>query len=147
MLCSKGKTKQGLFFDFGSAFGRGYVDIEHYPTFHPGASFVKKLIVKSSGFLLVNSQGTVHCGNREEMRKNPRLRCKGHKIVDIYTVRRYRDKSGYEEWGGSRVPEKEWRAAASLSHKFSVPPDYHYENCRYKIFGGLHRIIQIIFRI
>ena len=147
MLCSKGKTRQGLFFSFGSDFGRAYVDIGHYPTFHSGASFVKKLIVRPDGFLLVSSQGTVHCDNKEELDRGAQAACKGHRIVDIYTVRRYTDKGGYEEWGGSKIPEKEWRAASSLNHAFSRPPDYHYKNCRYKIFGGLYQIIQTIRRI
>ena len=147
ILCTKGDSKQGLFFNFGSDFGRGYVNIGAYPTFHTGADFVKKLIVKENGFLLVSSQGTVHCDNREEMLKGAQVACKGHKIVDIYTVRRYTDSGGYEEWGDSKIPEKEWEAVASLNHSFSLPPDYHYKNCRLKIFGGLYQILQIIQRI
>ena len=45
------------------------VDIGAYPTFHIKASWVKKMIVKQNGFLLVYGQKTVHCDNREEMKK------------------------------------------------------------------------------
>ena len=147
ILCTKGDSKQGLFFKFGSEFGQDYVDIGAYPTFHTGASFVKKLIVKEKGFLLVSSQGTVHCDNREEMRQGKQVACKGHKIVDVYTVRQYRETEGYKEWEGSKIPEKEWRAVSSLNHSFSVPPDYHYENCRHKSFGSWYQILQTISRI
>ena len=145
MLCTKGDSRQGLFFDFGSVLGRNYVNIGHYPTFHTGSDFVKKLIVKENGFLLISSQGTVYCDNRKEMRQQgPHVACKGHKIVNVYTVRRYTDSGGYEEWGDDKIPEKEWRSARSLNHSFSAAPEYHYENCRYKIFGGLYQLIQII---
>ena len=152
MLCTKGETKQGLFFNFGSDFGRGYVDIAHYPTFHEGQSFVKKLIVDDwEGFLLVSSQKSVHCDNKEEMDKAAKtgrfIKCEGHKIVEGYKVRRYTDNTGYEEWEKEQIPKQEWQSARSLNHVFSKKPVYHYENCRYHFFGKLIQILQIIDRV
>ena len=150
-VCTKGDSRQGLVFDFGKDFGKPWVDIGAYPTFTKNASFVKKIIVdKDRGFLLVSSQKTVHCDNTEEMNKaaragNPYVPCKGHKLVENYTVRRYIEKKGYEEW--SYVPLKEWEQVQNLEHKFNKQPDYIYENCRYQFFGSLYRLIQTIKRI
>ena len=143
MLCSKGKTKQGVFFDFDPIFKT--VDIGAYPTFHLKDSWVKKLIIKSDGFLLVYSQKTVHCDNREEMKKNIHLPCKGHKLVENHSIIRYTDKTGYEEW--SYAPEKDWKEVKKLDHVFLKKPDYHYKNCRYKILGGLQMLLQIIKKV
>ena len=143
MLCTKGKTKQGVFFDFDPI--AKTVDIGAYPTFHSGADWVKKMIVQWDGFLFVSAQKTVHCDNREEMKKNIHLTCKGHRLVDVYTIFRYTDKTGYEEW--SDAPEKDWKEVKKLDHVFSKKPDYHYKNCRYKMFGGLKMLMQIIKKI
>ena len=125
------------------------VDIGAYPTYHSRASWVKKIIVKWEGFLTVESQGTVHCDNFKEMKAKPQLQipCKGHKIVQKHTVRRYRDGKGYEEWDTEAVSKEEWSAITDLNHKFSKPPLYHYENCRYKLFGFLHVLWQTIKRV
>ena len=143
LLCSKGKTRQGVFFDFDPVFQT--VDIGAYPTFHSKAKWVKKFIVKQEGFLLVYGQKTVHCDNREEMKKNVHLPCEGHKLVENHTLIRYTDDTGYEEW--SYVPEKEWKDIKRLDHAFQKKPNYHYENCRFKFFGSLAQILQIIKRI
>ena len=145
MLCTKGNSNQGLFFDFDPWLKT--VDIGAYPTYHAGASWVKKIIVKRNGFLTVSAQGTVHCDNAEEMKKNIYVHCKGHKVVQRHTIRRYRDNKGYEEWETEAISKKEWSQIADLDHKFSKPPLYHYKNCRYKLFGGLYQIWQTIKRI
>ena len=139
-LCTKGKSKQGLFFDFDPVLKT--VDIGGYPTFTSKADFVKKLIVKWDGFLLVYSQKTVHCDNLAEIKKNPTLACKGHKLMDNYYVLRYTGDTGYEEW--SYMPQREWKDIKELSHSFNKKPDYHYTNCRYKFFGALYMLWQII---
>ena len=145
MLCTKGDSKQGLFFSFDPLLKT--VDIGSYPTYTARASWVKKIIVKWDGFLTVESQGTVHCDNMQEIKKNPATRCKGHKIVQNLTVRRYRDGKGYEEWDINAISEKEWSNITDLNHKFSKPPLYHYENCRHKLLGGLHKLWQTIKRV
>ena len=142
-LCTKGDSNQGLYFDYDPVFKT--VDIAAYPTFHLKDSWVKKLIVKEEGFLLVYGQNTVHCDNREEMRKNINLACKGHKIVENYTIIRYTDKTGYEEW--SYALKKDWESINSLGHIFLKKADYHYKNCRYQLFAGIKRLLQIIKRI
>ena len=141
-----------MFFDFGSDFGRDYVDIAHYPTFHEGASFVQKLIVDEwEGFLLVSSQKSVHCDNKKEMnqlaKKGRLIGCEGHRIVEKYKVRRYREANGYEEWETGQIPKKEWQGVNNLNHVFSKNPVYYYENCRYHFFGKLIQILQIIDRV
>ena len=147
-LCTKGKTKQGLFLDFGSEFGRSYVNLAGYPTFHSGKTGgTEKLIVDPyEGFLLVYSQGTVHCDNMDELKKGKRVKCKNHRIVDMYKVHRYTDERGYEEWGKGVIPESEWRGATQLNHQFSKKPEYHYENCRWHFFGGLFQLLEFISR-
>ncbi len=143
MLCSKGDTNQGVFFDFDPVLQS--VDIGAYPTFHSKDSWVKKLIVKPEGFLLVSSQKTVHCDNHEEMKKNIHLVCKGHKLVEVYTIFRYIDKTGYQEWSYASL--QEWENITDLYHKFSKKPQYHYQKCRYKFFGFLYQLWQIIKKV
>ncbi len=143
MLCTKEDSQQGVFFDFDPILKT--VDIGAYPTFHEKYDWVKKMIVKGDGFLIVYSQKTVHCDNREEMKKNIHLACKGHKIVENHYIIRYTDNTGYEEW--SYMPEKEWKDVKKINHVFLKKPDYHYKNCRFKIFGGLRMLMQIIKRI
>ena len=151
MLCTKGDTKQGLFFEFDSILGKGYVDIGAEPTATSDASWVKNLIVKNEGFLLVTSQKSVRCDNKEQMdreaKKGNMIRCQNHRLVENYLIRRYTDDIGYEEWGYNKIPEKEWRGIKNLKHSFSKKPDYHYENCRYHFLGGLYQILQIIDRV
>ena len=142
-LCTKGDSKQGLRFDFDPVLKT--VDIGAYPTFHKKASFVKKLIVTWDGFLLVSSQKTVHCDNKEEMKKTINLACEGHRLVDNYTVRRYTDQRGYEEW--PYMPEDKWKNIKDLDHSFSTAPAYHYKNCRFAPFGALIMLLQIIKKV
>ena len=142
-LCSKGKSKQGVLFDFDPVFKT--VDIGSYPTFHIKDDWVKKLIVKWDGFLLVYGQKTVHCDNREEMKKNVYAACEGHKLVENHTIIRYSDDTGYEEW--SYAPEEDWKDVQELDHVFKKKPDYHYENCRISLFGGLMMLLQTIIGI
>ena len=151
MLCTKGDTKQGLFFEFDSMLGKNYVDIGAEPTATSDSSWVKILMVEYDGFLLVTSQKSVHCDNKEQMdqeaKKGKIIGCQGHRLVENYLIRRYTDEKGYEEWGYNNIPEKEWRGIKNLKHSFSKKPDYHYENCRYHIFGSLYQILQIIDRV
>ena len=148
MLCTKGDTKQGLFFEFGSALDYDYVAIDSYPGFRAGDQYVKKLIVDNvDGFLLVYEQGAVHCDNNEEIKRNPTARCKGHKIVNSYIMKRYTEKNGYEEWGKGKISEEDWKDVSNLYHTFSVQPDYHYENCRYHYFGALLMFLKMTSRI
>lgn len=151
MLCTKGNTKQGLFFEFDSMLGKGYVDIGAEPTAVSGSSWVKKIIIEDEGFLLVTSQKSVHCDNVEQMNQAAKqgqiVGCQGHRLVENYLIRRYIDDKGYEEWGNGKIPEKEWRNITDLRHSFSQKPDYHYENCRYHFLGGLYQLLQIIGRV
>ena len=147
MLCTKGDSNQGLFFDFGSLLGHPYVEIGGSPSFNLNESYVKKLFVDSRGFLLVSSYKTVHCDNREEMRKDISSSCRGHRIIEKYRVRRYRKQYGYEEWESNDIPEVEWKTITDIDDSFSKKPTYHYENCRYSLFGGFYQLIQAIRRI
>ena len=151
MLCTKGDTKQGLFFDFDSAWGKSYVDIGSEPTAVSGSSWVKNLIVDHDGFLLVTSQKSVHCDNVEEMnrlaKQGKSIGCKGHRLVERYLIRRYVDERGYEEWGYDKILKKEWQGIDSLRYSFSKKPDYHYENCRWHFLGGLYKLFQVMDRI
>ena len=143
MLCSKGDTNQGILFDYDPLFQT--VDIGPYPTAHIRDSWVKKLIVREAGFLLVYGQKSVHCDNYEEMKKNYHTPCEGHKLVENYTIIRYHDNTGYEEW--SYAPKEDWQNVENIEHVFEKKPDYHYENCRFQLFGGLIKLIQMIIRI
>ena len=151
ILCTKGETKQGLFFEFGSMLGKSYVDIGAEPTAVSDSSWVKNLIIEDEGFLLVSSQKSVHCDNKEQMdqeaKKGNLIGCQGHRLVENYLIRRYTDARGYEEWGYNKIPEQEWKGIKNLNHSFSTKPDYHYENCRYHFLGGLYQILQIIDRV
>ena len=147
-LCTKGDTNQGVFLDFGSAIDYTYAVINSRPGFRPSDKYVKKLIVDNAeGFLLVYEQGAVHCDNSEEMEKNPKTRCKGHKIINSYIVKRYTVKNGYEEWGKGKISEEDWKDVSDLHHSFSIKPDYHYENCRYHFFGDIIMFLKMVSRI
>ena len=147
-LCTKGNTKQGLFLDYGSAFDYTYVTIQGSPNFRPSDKYVKKMIVDNAdGFLLIYDQGVVRCDNVEEMKKNPRARCKGHKVVKKYIMKRYTHKIGYEEWSSGQISEEDWKNVSDLYHSFHKKPDYHYENCRYHFFGGITMFLDMISNI
>ena len=166
MLCTKGKTKQGIFFNFYPEFKT--VNIGHYPTFaapEPSAlgllvggkkrappadrdPYMKKMFVKKNGFLIIHQQRRFHCDNMEEVQKGLPVQCKGHKFVnDGFHIRQYTDKSGYKEWTSLALSESEMANVKNAHHAFVSLPDYHYENCRYKMFGGLVQWLQIIFSI
>ena len=134
--------------DFGHAIDYTYAAVERYPSFQPSDEYVKKLIVDNAeGFLLVYEQGAVHCDNEEEIKRNPKTRCKGHKIVNSYIMKRYTEKNGYEEWGKGKISEEDWRDVSDLHHSFSIKPDYHYENCRHHFFGSLFMFLEMVSRI
>ena len=147
-LCTKGDTKQGLFFDYGKIYGRSYVDIGAYPTFVPDASWVKKLIVEDNGFLAVTGQKTIVC---EEPKKTPETTakgsgyCKNRKQVERYTAYRYIEGRGYEEWPG--ISKNQWENIQTLEHQFSVSPEYFYENCRYRFFGRFFQLLEVMQKI
>ena len=146
VLCTKGETNQGLYFNYGSTIGIDHIDIGSEPTHKRTDSWVKIIIVEREGFLLVTSQGMVHCDNMEEMRKDVSLSCKGHKIVKKHKIRRYIKGGGYEEWSYDSIPEKEWKEVTGLYHPFSKKPDYHYKNCRNSIFGQFIQLLQTMKR-
>ena len=95
----------------------------------------------------MESQGTAHCDNMDELRQGKKVRCKGHKIIDVFTIRRYTDTRGYEEWEGHQIPKEEWSQVQNLNHVFSQKPTYHYENCRYHLFGGILQLLQTVDQI
>ena len=163
MLCSKGKTKQGIFFNFYPEFKT--VNIGTYPTFAapepsalgllvggkkraPPASrdpYMKKMFVKKNGFLIIHQQRSFHCDNMEEVQKGLPVACQGHRFVnDGYQIRQYTKKSGYKEWNSLDLSKSQLTEVKNFHHIFAHSPDYHYENCRYKIFGGLIQWLQII---
>ena len=146
LLCTKANTNQGLLFHYGSFYGIDRVDIGSEPTHKQSDKWVKTLIVKEEGFLLITGQNMLHCDNEEEIKKNAHIPCKGHKVVESYQIRRYTNNTGYEEWSYDSIPKKEWSRVKNLYHSFSKKPDYHYENCRYKAFGQIYQILQIIQR-
>ena len=156
MLCSKGDTNQGLFFDF-DLFPQPYVDIGASPTMFEGGIHVKHIIVKEEGFLVVTwrqvvTQCTPEKENQEAFHTLVKP-CKRYlegrvfKTVEKYIIRRYIEGKGYEEWKPGTIPKKEWKSITKLNHIFSKPPTYHYENCRWTIFGGWQMLRQIISRI
>ena len=69
MICSKkDNPKHGVVFDYENIYGHKYVNIGHLPTFIEKDTWVKKLIVKNNGFLVVSSQKTASCKNKEEIK-------------------------------------------------------------------------------
>ena len=146
-LCTKGDTKQGLFFHviLGNKIIPDQVDIGGGPTHHRGDPWVSKILVNDNQeFLLITSQKTVHCDNFKELNSGLHTRCKGHKIITKHKVRRHTQKNGYEEW--QIIPKEEWENAKTLHHVFSRPPTYHYTNCRYRFFGKFYQFLQFIER-
>jgi len=155
MLCSKGDTNQGLFFYYDPLFQT--VDVGALPTMGKGDSFVKHIIVKDEGFLVVTSRHVVtQCIPENENQEafytliKPCKRYKEGRVfktVEKYIIRRYIEGKGYEEWEPGTIPKKEWQNISKLDHTFSKPPTYHYENCRWAVFGALQMLRQIIHKI
>lgn len=151
VLCTRGDSHQAVLFDFGTELGISYVDMGGYPTFLLKDDYVHKLIVDGDkGFLLVWSQKTASCKNDKEMRearkqnkKIPKCDWKPH---ENYKIMRYQEEKGYEEWSSGQIDKREWELAG-IGHSFSQKPDYHYENCRYKLFGGLLMFLQTVDKI
>ena len=142
----KNNSKHGIFFNYENLYGHKYVDIGHLPTFVENNEWVKKLIVKDSGFLLVSSQKKASCKNKEAIKeaiktKQPLPACERIAMV-AYPVRRYIEDQGYEEWG--HLSEEEWSKVADLKHTFSKQADYHYENCSYHIFGRFYMFLAVL---
>ena len=83
----------------------------------------------------------------KELKKGLASGCVGHRIIEKYMVRRYRKQYGYEEWESNAISESEWKTITDIDDTFSKKPAYHYENCRYSLFGGFYQFIQTIRRI
>ena len=139
----KDNQKHGIAFNYGNMYGNKYVDIGHLPTFVEKDSWVKKLIVENDGFLLVSSQKTASCKNRQEIKKTikenlPLPPCERITMIK-YPVRRYVTNQGYEEW--TNISEKEWSEIKDLNHIFAKQPDYHYEDCSYNLFSRAYMFL------
>ena len=143
-ICSKkDNSKHGVAFNYGNMYGNNYIDIGHLPTFIEKDKWVKKLIVENNGFLVVSSQQTASCKNKEEIKvainkKLPLPPCERIAMIK-YPVRRYITNRGYEEW--AHISEKEWFKITDLKHIFVKQADYHYENCNYNIFGRFYMFL------
>ncbi|MDE0118453.1 MAG: hypothetical protein OXM55_00400 [Bdellovibrionales bacterium] len=133
----KGEKKKVLF-DYDPIFKT--VDIGGYPTYHERASWVKKIIVKKNGFIVVNSQKfagykKVPC---EEESKKGQL-CQKYYKSTLYQVNSYIEGVGYKYWGD--VPKKEWEFISQLEDQPSQKPNLYIKNCNFSLFGSLLEIL------
>ena len=164
MLCTKEKTRQGLFFSFDPYIKK--VNLGYYrPVIAPdspllqlteeGANKIsrddphlKKMFVNENGFLIIHQQITFDCDNMEEVLRGDPVACKGHRFVNTgYHIRQYEEKSGYKEWTSLDLSDRELESINKIQHSFAEKPDFHYENCRFQVFGGFVQFLQIIFSI
>ncbi len=146
-ICSKkDNSKHGVAFNYGNMYGNKYVDIDHLPTFVEKNKWVKKIIIETNGFLVISSQQTASCKNKEEIKAaiNKKLSlppCERIAMIK-YPAHRYMTGQGYERW--DHISEEEWPNINDLKHTFSQQADYHYENCNYNIFGRFYMFLAVL---
>ncbi|MDE0518584.1 MAG: hypothetical protein OXH36_03380 [Bdellovibrionales bacterium] len=121
------------------------VDIGGLPTYNERASWVKKLIVKQNGFLVVSKQNIaglkkVPC---EEESKKGQL-CQKYFQSHLYQMHYYIEGVGYKYWGD--LPKKQWESISNLEDQPSKKPDFIYKNCRFSLLGPVLDIILMMIR-
>lgn len=122
------------------------VDVGSAPTYFKGknAPWVKKIIVKSEGFVVVTEQKTagfkkVPCDN------NKNKLCEKHIISSYHNMQSYTEKEGYKYW--FKIPKEEWIFISSLEDQPSKKPDLHVKDCQFAFFGRLLMFIATAGRV
>ena len=106
------------------------------------------MFVNKKGFLIIHQQRTFNCDNMEEVLRGEPVACKGHRFINNgYHIRQYSKTKGYKEWESLDLSKSKLKAINTIHQSFVAKPDFYYENCRFKIFGGLMQALQIIFSI
>ena len=133
-ICKGEKTT--VVFDYDPIFQT--VDIGGMPTYFKGknAPWVKKIIVKTEGFLLVHERKTagfkeVPC---EDNSKKGQL-CQKHVVSSYYIMQSYTTKEGYKYW--ENIPKEKWISISKLEDQPAQKPDLQIKNCRFSLFGSL----------
>ena len=137
--------KKSIVFDYDPIFQT--VDIGGMPTHFKGknAPWVKKIIVKSKGFLVVTEQKTAGYKEVPCKDKNKKgQKCQKHYISSYYQMDYYTDEEGYKYWGN--ISKKEWESISQLEDQPAKKPDLHIKNCKFSLFGSLLELILALFR-
>ena len=131
----KGEQKI-VVFDYDPIFKT--VDVGGMPTYFKGknAPWVKKIIVKTKGFLVVSEQKIadykkVPC--EKESKKNQS--CQKYEASSYYTMQSYIEGEGYKYW--NNIPKEEWESISQLEDQPSQKPDLHIKNCHFSLFGSV----------
>ena len=114
------------------------VDIGGQPTHSPNASWIKKIIVQTGGFIVVYDQKTA--GFKKQACEHDKSKmCDKHYIRSVYHIESYTDKEGYRAW--SYVPEKDWQAISHIDDLVPQKPYLHIKNCRFNFFGSVIELL------
>ncbi len=110
------------------------VDIGGRPTHSARASWVKKIIVETDGFIVVYDQKTAGF-EKQPCEHDKSQMCDRHYIRSVYHIHSYTDEEGYRAW--SYVPEKDWQSISHISDSVPQKPYLHIKDCRFNFLGSL----------
>ena len=121
------------------------VDVGGAPTYFKGknAPWVKKIIVKTEGFIVVTEQKTAGLKKRPCEDDKARL-CDKHIISSYYIMQSYIEGEGYKYW--ENIPKEDWISVSGLRDYPLKKPDLHVKDCRLALFGTLLDAILSIIR-
>lgn len=141
MVCEGEKT---VVFDYDPILKT--VDVGGAPTYFKGknAPWVKKIIVKPKGFIVVTEVKTAGYKKLPCDDDKNKL-CEKHVISSYHNMQIYTEKEGYKYW--FKIPEKEWTSISGLEDRPSIKPDMHVTNCRFAFFGRLLTFIIAALRV
>lgn len=145
MICEgvhKSRGKQTVVFDYDPIFKT--VDVGGAPTYAKNNSWVKKIIVKQDGFVVVTEQQTAGFKNLP-CEDNKEKICQKHVISSYYIMQSYKEGEGYKYW--FKIPKKDWMSISSIEDQPSKEPSFHAKDCRYSFFGSLLEILIGILRV
>ena len=107
-----------------------------------GSPWVKRVIVKPEGFLVVHEYKTAGF-HKEPCEDDPSQTCEKHRITKHYIMQRYTEEDGYKYW--FRIPKEEWEPVSDLETLPSIEPYHQTQDCKYSFFVPLlHDIIAIL---
>ena len=90
--------------------------------------WVKKLIVKPKGFVVVSEQKTAGFKDRP-CDNDPSKLCKKHVLSTYYIMQSYTKTHGYKYW--FKIPKEEWASISSLEDQPSKKPDLQTNDCHF----------------
>ncbi len=96
--------------------------------------WVKKIIIKHNGFLVVEEQKTA--GSKKiPCAHDKNKMCDKHVINSVYTMQSYKEDEGYKYW--PNIPKEKWAFISNLDDKISEKPEFHTKECESSFFAEI----------